>query len=161
MRDVPFDVPSYFEHTSKDVVCAFCADLQPVPQSYCAVIHSFVRDDQPEAALAVFDSMERSSISAYIGWLTITNQLFAAGYRDMAEKCVRDRQPSWQPDADLYENIIKSTCSADPSRSAVYTADTSDPDPPADSPDNDGPQLRAANAILAEMKVIFQQAVQV
>ena len=146
-------------NTSKLVVCAFCADLQAVPQSYCAVIHSFVRNDQPENALAVFASMQRSSISAYLGWLTITNQLYAAGHPDMAEQCVMDRQSGWQPDADLYEHIIKSICSADAGKSAVYNANTSDPDPPADSADNDDDQLRAANNVVTEMKVLFQQSV--
>ena len=157
--DVQFDVLFEFEYTNKVVVCAFCADLQAIPQSYCAVIHSFVRDDQPKNALEVFHSMQRSSISAYIGWLTITNQLFAAGYRDMAEKCVREGQPDWQPDADLYEHIIKSLCSAPPGRSAGYNASTSDPDPPADSSDN--VRLRAAESYLRKRKVIFQQSVQV
>ena len=103
--------------------------------------------------------MQRSTISAYPGWLTITNQLFAAGEQELAEQCVRDGQRDWQPDADLYEHIIKSVCSTPQGSPAVYTARLQDApqtmsDPTEDSADPTD-NVQEALAILAEVKVLL------
>lgn len=123
-----------------------CAGLQAVAQSYCAVIHSFVSDSQLDLAMRVFASMQASGISAHPGWLTITNQLYAAGQHDLADKLLLNRQPDWQPDSDLYVHIIKSACSA--------IARSADPAPSAESSETDVDQFVEALKILEEMKVI-------
>lgn len=118
--------------------------LQAVAQSYCAVIHSFVSDSQLDLAMRVFASMQASGISAHPGWLTITNQLYAAGQHDLADKLLLNRQPDWQPDSDLYVHIIKSACSA--------IARSADPAPSAESSETDVDQFVEALKILEEMK---------
>ena len=107
--------------------------------------------------MAVFASMRRSGVNAYPGWLTITNQLFAAGQQELAEQCVLDRQPDWQPDADVYEHIIKSICSGCQEKPAVYTAAGSvDAEPAADSEQTVSDHFLEASNILAEMKVLLK-----
>jgi len=125
-----------------------------VAQSYCAVIYSFVSDSQLELAMRVFASMQASGISAYSGWLTITNQLYAAGQQDLADQFLLNRQPDWQPDADLYVHIIKSACSARADKPAIYIARSADPAPSTESSETDADQLADASNILEEMKVI-------
>ncbi len=126
-------------------------------QSYCAVIYSFVSDGQLELAMRVFASMQASGISAYPGWLTITNQLYNAGQQDLADQILLNRQPDWQPDADLYVHIIKSACSASADKPAIYIARSADPAPSTESSETDVDHLLTladASNILEEMKVI-------
>ena len=131
-----------------------CAGLQAVAQSYCAVIYSFVSDGQLDLAMRVFASMRASGISAYPGWLTITNQLYNAGQQDLADQIFLNRQPDWQPDADLYVYIIKSACSASADKPAIYIATSADPAPSTESSETAVDQLDDALNILEEMKVI-------
>lgn len=122
-------------------------------QSYCAVIYSFVSDGQLELAMRVFASMQASGISAYSGWLTITNQLYTAGQQDLADQFLLNRQPDWQPDADLYVHIIRSACSAGTDKPAM-SASSADTAPSTESSGIDAHQLADAEKILDEMKVI-------
>ncbi|DBA67595.1 TPA: hypothetical protein ACH3X2_001862 [Trebouxia sp. C0005] len=125
--------------------------LQAVAQSYCAVIYSFVSDGQLELAMRVFASMQASGISAYSGWLTITNQLYTAGQQDLADQFLLNRQPDWQPDADLYVHIIRSACSAGTDKPAM-SASSADTAPSTESSGIDAHQLADAEKILDEMK---------
>ncbi|KAL0023347.1 hypothetical protein WJX77_009730 [Trebouxia sp. C0004] len=126
--------------------------LQAVAQSYCAVIYSFVSNSQLELAMRVFASMQASGISAYSGWLTITNQLYASGQQDLADQFLLNRQPDWQPDADLYVHIIKSACSASADKPAIYIARSADPAPSTEPSETDVDQLADTSNILEEMK---------
>ncbi len=130
-----------------------CAGLQAVAQSYCAVMYSFVSDGQVDLAMRVFASMRASGISAYPGWLTITNQLYNAAQQDLADQIFLNRQPDWQPDADLYVHIIKSACSASVDKPAIYIATSTDPAPSTESSEAAVDQLGDALKILQEMKV--------
>lgn len=95
------------------------AGLQPVPQTYCALIHSSVRDGQLKQAEEVLQQMQDSRISAYSGWLVITKQLWAKGHIDLAQNYLKERPKEWRVDGDLYEHAIRQVC-LDPSNDASY-----------------------------------------
>jgi pentatricopeptide repeat protein len=57
-----------------------------LPQSYAAVIQSFLRDGDVETAEAVYASNRRSGVSAAKSWTVITTALFNA---DMQERALQ------------------------------------------------------------------------
>ena len=124
--------------------------LKPIAQSYSAMIHGFMRTGQTEEAQRMFHSLQDSGHSAYTGWLAITNQLFAAGQQAAARELVARRQPQWLPDADLYEEIIKSVCSSTEVEPFSYMLNTPES---AGKLGNGDAQVEEALQILAEMQV--------
>ena len=114
------------------------------------MIHGFMRTGQTEEAQRMFHSLQDSGHSAYTGWLAITNQLFAAGQQAAARELVARRQPQWLPDADLYEEIIKSVCSSTEVEPFSYMLNTPES---AGKLGNGDAQVEEALQILAEMQV--------
>lgn len=98
---------------------AATAGLQPIQQSYCALIHSSVRSGQLRLAEEVLHQMKESRISSYPGWLVLTKQLWAKGHTDLAQAYLRERQQDWQVDGDLYEHILRHVC-LHPGDNAAY-----------------------------------------
>ena len=114
------------------------------------MIHGFMRAGQTEEARRMFHSLQDSGHDAYSGWLAITNQLFAAGQQAAARELVESRQPQWLPDADLYEEIIKSVCSNNEGKPFAYTLNTSQS---ASELANGDAQVEEALQVLLEMQV--------
>lgn len=130
------------------------AGLKPIAQSYSAIIHGFMRAGQTEEARRTFHSLRDSGHDAYTGWLAITNQLFAAGQQAAARELVESRQPQWLPDADLYEEIIKSVCSNNEGKPFAYTLNTPQS---ASELGNGNAQVEEALQVLLEMQVQCSQ----
>ena len=114
------------------------------------MIHGFMRNGQTEEAQRMFHSLQDSTHDAYTGWLAITNQLFAAGQQAAARELVANRQPHWLPDADLYEEIIKSVCSNTEVKPFTYMLNTAQP---AGLLGNCDAQVEEALQVLLEMQV--------
>lgn len=119
-------------------------------QSYVVMIHGFMRAGQTEEAQRMFRSLQEAGHDAYTGWLAITNQLFAAGQQAAAKELIETRQPEWLPDADLYEQVIKSVCSNTEGKSFSYMLNA--PQSAGDLTTNDA-QIEEALQILLEMQV--------
>ena len=57
----------------------FCPGLQPIPESYCAVIGIFVGAGDMDTGKAVFNSMQRAGHDARPGWLAFVKACFHWG----------------------------------------------------------------------------------
>ena len=56
-----------------------CTGLQPIPESYCAVISIFVGAGDMDTGKAVFNSMQRAGHDARPGWLAFVKACFGWG----------------------------------------------------------------------------------
>ena len=108
---------------------------------------------QAELGMAVFASMRRSRVSAYPGWLTITNQLFAVGQLELAEQCVKNRKSDWMPDSDMYEHLIKSVFLAPQDKDFMYKATSDTAAEEIDTTEEGASEVQQAYSILEEMQV--------
>ena len=53
--------------------------MQPIPESYCAVISIFVGGGDMDTGKAVFNSMQRAGHDARPGWLAFVKACFRWG----------------------------------------------------------------------------------
>lgn len=96
---------------------AFHAGLQPIHQTYSAVIYSFARSGQLQQAEGVLGQMPETQMRS--GWLVLVKQLLARGHTEAAQTCLQQRSRQWLPDADIYEHIIRNVCK-DQTDDALY-----------------------------------------
>lgn len=83
--------------------------IQPLPESYAAVIQGFVAEGNLETAEAVYASNRRAGVSYEKSWGAMCTALFKAGNVEHAMKLVEQgNEEGLLPDGRLYEAIIKS-----------------------------------------------------
>lgn len=81
----PWTAAAFITHTHTQMcdtdpaVAAFFAGIQPLPQSYTAVIHGFLQKGNIEKAEAVYASNRRAGVPFEKSWAAICTALFNAG----------------------------------------------------------------------------------
>lgn len=55
------------------------AEIQPLPQSYAAVVHAFLQKGDIETAVAVYAANRRTPVSSEKSWTALTTALFSTG----------------------------------------------------------------------------------
>lgn len=82
-----------------------------MPQTYAAVLISFLREGDIDTAIAIYASNRRAGVSFEGSWRTLCAALFKSGDYDNAMQVLKQGESDdLKPDVTMYQAMIESMC---------------------------------------------------
>lgn len=98
--------------------------VQPLPQSYAAVVYAFLQQQDIETAVAVYAANRRAEVSSEKSWAALTTALFSTRDFERAVALLKlGTNEGLEPDKRLYEAVIKYYCRLGELQLALETLD--------------------------------------